>query len=686
MAHNHNKIILLLMVKNESKIIQRCIESAIIHIDAIVILDTGSTDNTVDISYNYLISTGKPFKIHTDPFINFGKSRTISFLKAQEFCDELQWDPTNTYAMAVDADMLIVPSERFKDTKLIQNGYTVIQKGGSTSYYNVRFMKCSYPWKCIGATHEYWSGDPTAKLTTDIFYIDDRNDGGCKSDKFERDVRLLTQEIAENPLNDRAHYYLGQSLKDSGQFHNAIKMFEKRITLGGWYEEVFYSMYMIGKCYDHLGDLSQMELWMNKAFQYHSRRSEPLYHLTKRYRELSEHYKSYHYYLKGRHIPYPKDDVLFIEDNVYNGLFEYESTILLCYVDSQCKHTGLSSIVSYINRYHHFMENTWDNMYHYIQPLTDNVYGGSYKSFEWAIPYTDYKASSCSIIPYSDVNPDVNPDVRFLVNVRYVNYTIGERGEYIMNGDTSCVKTVNVMVYLDESFKVIGQMKLMEDSYNTFSSNICGMEDIRLFYSTIHNKLCFSASSKNLTDDGRIVIAIGEYDTSEYKLYRPVVIETLRKEYCEKNWTFIPKCEYTLQYPNVEHFIYKWHPLEIGSILDNTLVIHTTHSTPTVFERIRGSSPIIQYEGKLWCVVHIVRYSTPRVYYHSVVQLNSITCLPERYTLPFCFRKKQIEYCIGFLIESRTIYGPEFIFVFSENDSTPGMITVPMNRLQFVNV
>jgi tetratricopeptide (TPR) repeat protein len=48
---------------------------------------------------------------------------------------------------------------------------------------------------------------------------------------------LLRADVAYNPKNDRAHYYLGQSLKDLGKFEEAIEMFMKRIELGGWFEE-----------------------------------------------------------------------------------------------------------------------------------------------------------------------------------------------------------------------------------------------------------------------------------------------------------------------------------------------------------------------------------------------------------------------------------------------------------------
>ena len=89
MTHHHNKIILLLMIKNESKIIERCIGRALEHVDAVCILDTGSTDNTVEVCNKYLSECGKPFKVSVDPFKNFGYTRTVSFLKAQELCKEL---------------------------------------------------------------------------------------------------------------------------------------------------------------------------------------------------------------------------------------------------------------------------------------------------------------------------------------------------------------------------------------------------------------------------------------------------------------------------------------------------------------------------------------------------------------------------------------------------------------------
>ena len=47
-------ITLVMIMKNESKILQRCLDSVKSIVDYIIIADTGSTDNSIDIVNNYL--------------------------------------------------------------------------------------------------------------------------------------------------------------------------------------------------------------------------------------------------------------------------------------------------------------------------------------------------------------------------------------------------------------------------------------------------------------------------------------------------------------------------------------------------------------------------------------------------------------------------------------------------------
>jgi len=688
------KIILNLMIKNESIIIERCINAVSEYVDGFCILDTGSTDNTIDVCNQVLTNTKKPFVINTELFKNFGHTRTKSFECAVKFCDELGWNKEKTYAMLIDADMVIKPSDQFKDFKntMTTNGYQAIQKNGHITYYNTRFLKLSYDWKCIGATHEYWSGDPVDKIDSDIFYIDDINDGGCKSDKAERDIRLLNEDINENKNVDRAHFYLAQTLKGVGQLSPAIEKYEKRIQLGGWYEEIWYSYYQIGKCYLELKDYNNMELWLNKAFEFNNNRSEPLYILTKYFREISQHYKAYHYYLKGVNISYPKNEILFIEHDVYNGLFNYENTILAYYINKTRKES-LCDIINYINKFSHNLDNVWNNLHFYIEALMDNTYYGKYTKFHFG-QHNEYRASSCSILPCSE---DAN---KYILNIRYVNYTITETGHYIMHSEDGHVKTKNAVMLLNSNLMPLNDMQFIYEDIVTYSSYIEGLEDVRIF--KFKDEMYFTASSKNITNDDNINMTIGKYKISfdvlsnvihnEPKISDVNVINPPEPTYCEKNWIYIPNYKKN----DDMNFIYGWHPLKIGNVKkqlsendnqlcgDKQLHIHTTYNTPNIFNRFRGSTHLVKHGDKYWGVIHFVKYDTPRSYYHCLVVFNE-DIQPIQYSLPFCFRQTKIEYCIGFHIvaENNTDIG---YFIFSENDSNPGFIEIPLNRFDMINI
>ena len=686
-VHAHNRLLLLLMIKNESAIIERCLAHAVQYVDAVSILDTGSTDDTVQRCEAFLTKTQKPFRIETHPFKNFGETRTVSFENAQRHAHAFGWDTTTSYALAVDADMVIKPQPAFFQYPLTQNGYHLIQENGHLKYYNLRLMRLSHPWKCIGGTHEYWSGDPTEKIPYEVFYIDDKNDGGCKADKFERDVRLLRADIEADPKNARAHYYLGQSLKDLGRFDEAIERFQKRIDLGGWVEEVWYSMLQIGRCYDHKGDEHMMEMWMNKAFTFHPKRAEPLYHLTRYFREKSQHWKAYHYYLKGREIPYPKDDVLFVEHNVYNGLFPYEASILNCYVHPS-PHSKLDSqveTIKYLNTYPHYHQNVFDNLVWYAPPLLGPVYDGMYTKLLFPT-YTpgdipnEYQASSCSLVPTKDTDG-------YLLNARYVNYSIDDRGAYHMTSPDNHVKTKNALVPLNSQFQPTESPRFLEEDYQRFPTNIEGLEDMRLFY---HNdQLHFLASSKDATPTGKVSMTMGHYDPIQAKASHVRVIEPPTPTACDKNFIYIPN-KYLDHIPAAKgrvNVIFGWHPIQLGSVIPEEadihggkLHIHTVQDTPTSWTHFRGSSNLVEYNDRLYCVGHHVKYVTPRNYLHVLVEFSK-EMKPLRYTPFFTFRKMSIEYCIGLAIKYDTV-----TLLASEYDKDPGVFQVAFKKFRWLEV
>ena len=101
---NVPKICLNMIVKNESKIILRLLETVTPLIDSYCICDTGSTDDTIEIIRNYCKSHKIPGKIMEEPFRDFGYNRTY----ALQQCELI---PNIDYILLMDADMVLKMNE-----------------------------------------------------------------------------------------------------------------------------------------------------------------------------------------------------------------------------------------------------------------------------------------------------------------------------------------------------------------------------------------------------------------------------------------------------------------------------------------------------------------------------------------------------------------------------------------------
>jgi hypothetical protein len=667
---NDIKIILLSMIKNEEKIIQRCINSVLKICDAFCVSDTMSTDSTVEIVNKYITEHSEiPGKIYQNEWSDFGTNRTISYNNTVDFCKELGWDQELTYGLLLDADMKLIVNNSFKKKLLNQNGYKIIQDNGSIDYQNIRFIKLNETWKCTGVTHEYWDGPDSGLLEKEIIYIQDIGDGGCKNDKFERDMRLLIKGIEDEPQNGRYHFYLAQTCKDLGKFKESIKLYKRRIEIGGWDEEVWYSYYMIAKNFISLGDINKAELWANRAYEFRKSRPEPLYLLCNLFRERGQNFKAYHYYKLGKDIP-ESNDALFVEKNISKYLLEYENTILHYWIYDN-RLDGLKKIVDYLNKHMHYDQNVLNNMDFYLEKIPSESINPLLISDN-----NNYCVSSPCIIKYNNKN---------IVNLRYVNYRIQSDGSYKMyDNDTfsneNFVKTRNALIYLDSNYKIITEPMFFDDNIKDIKKKedswIKGLEDIRLI--EFKKKIYYIAASKEYTYNDSIRMVFGEYNINNLKYENNKILIPPTETDCEKNWIPINHKDDQIL------FIYNWHPLQIG-VLDenNKLNIFIKNDTPRFFKNYRGSTNIVTYNNQLWMITHGVKYVTPRKYYHQFVILDKETYKPIKYTVPFYFKNYKIEYCVGLLIEN-----DEAIIMFSQNDKDASMINVKINKLDnlFMNI
>ena len=117
------------MVRNESRILERCLTAAIGVVDALCIHDTGSTDDTVAIARSFLERGGHKGCVTVSEWTNFGANRTASFQAARDYLSVAGWDLATTYGLLLDADMVFHPGT-LRTHPLGGLGYSILQQAG----------------------------------------------------------------------------------------------------------------------------------------------------------------------------------------------------------------------------------------------------------------------------------------------------------------------------------------------------------------------------------------------------------------------------------------------------------------------------------------------------------------------------------------------------------------------------
>lgn len=318
-------ICLAMIVKNEAPILPRLFESVKGFVSEYCIVDTGSTDNTIET----IKSMDMPGIVVQEPFVDFGTTRNhlLKTCRVQSTCD---------YLLLLDADMVLSVSDEW-NWKLAgkYDVYNLIQIS-SIEYENVRIIpRKADDIKYIGSTHEYCNipNHYTRRLLPKhLIHILDIGDGKCKHDKFQRDERLLRKELSENPTNPRVVFYLANTMKDQGFYSQAIPFYEKRAKMeNGWFAERDYSLYMLSNCYLAIHDIENARKYAElAAFEGQVRRAEPLYFLALYLHRHKDYELAWYYAVLAASIPKPDDvsKALFIQAEIYSEWIDYELSSL----------------------------------------------------------------------------------------------------------------------------------------------------------------------------------------------------------------------------------------------------------------------------------------------------------------------------------------------------------------------
>lgn len=626
-----------MIVKNESATILRVLNSAKNIIGCYCICDTGSTDNTIELITNFGHQYGIPGKIIKDSFVNFEHNRNAALENCRGMSD---------YILLLDADMELQIGTSVDIHTILssgENAFCILQGDDAYYYKNVRIIKNDGACKYVGVTHEYLATPrPPLLIKRTSAFIRDHGDGGCKADKFDRDIRLLTTGLETDPQNMRYMFYLANSYFCKQMYKEAIDTYKKRTEGGGWEQEIWYSFFRMGSAYMLLDrPVDALYSWM-EAHNACPNRIENIYEMVKYYRTRGHNKTAMQYYNMAANLVQHKDDnFLFLQNDIYTHKLFYEYSILAYYNGvtnvndtvvsilnaPTCPH-GIKTSVVKNNKYYDIKICPPVSIYDFSSTFIKEINGET-------ITFT---SSSACFLRKNNTN---------FLNVRFVNYLISPTGKYL-KCDKNII-TINKCFVLDDNMMVIFEW---EFEIGEVTRKYAGIEDIRIFNRGAESDIEFIGTGyhKNNT----LGIVTGKYDVSQSRL----CASDIQGPYltpCEKNWAMV-------QYKNRPHLVYAWGPdLQIGIIENNKLSITERRTVPPIFNSARGSTNghVYNYNNiiEIWFIVHIVSYETPRKYYHMFVVCD-IDMNMLRYSAPFVFEKPQIEYCLSIYVDAKRVIIP----------------------------
>ncbi len=313
-------VCLNMIVKNESKVITRCLSSVKGLIDYWVIVDTGSTDGTQQIIQEFMQNI--PGELYERPWVNFEHNRNEALKLAQGKAD---------YVLLIDADEQLVYDKEFVRPYFTSDCYFAVfdEPENAVKASRILLINMHKDWKWEGVMHEQLvSVDAKTRGVLENLYCQIETSASARSqdpEKYRKDAKILEECLLKEPDNSRYVYYLGQSYLHAGEKELALKNYAKRATMGGWDEEVFWSLLMVGKIQEKLQYPKEtIVASYSKAYQYRPTRAEPLFYLANYLIQYEDSILlSYLAAKQAMTLAYPSDNG-YIESSIY----EYAAQLL----------------------------------------------------------------------------------------------------------------------------------------------------------------------------------------------------------------------------------------------------------------------------------------------------------------------------------------------------------------------
>lgn len=243
-------IAICLIVKNESQVILRCLESVKPFISFVLIEDTGSTDGTQEMVKEWLLANKVKGLIYDRPWVDFADNRSSVLAHMRDY-------PDIDYALIMDADdeFVIDDLSSFKRSlcDLLCDHFNLRLVQGGSEYSRIQIVSNRLSYHYRGVLHEFIvSPEGSTVGTLNHCHIRSNREGARSLDcnKYLKDIEVLKSEL-EHEIDpfmvSRYTFYLAQSCRDAGLFADAIKYYLRRSELEFWVEERYVALLNAGR-------------------------------------------------------------------------------------------------------------------------------------------------------------------------------------------------------------------------------------------------------------------------------------------------------------------------------------------------------------------------------------------------------------------------------------------------------
>ena len=298
-----NLINLLIMVKNAGDDFKEILEANIKFIDKFTILDTGSTDNTIDIINSVFKTNNIKGTLYQRSWKNFRDSRNELFdLAGEDYVFNIMLDDTYILNGDIRQFLSIARSDDVADS------YSIFVKDDFMMYSSNRITKSSKKLKYIYKLHEIIEPNKNYEIPSKFGYITDNTKPYMLERTIQRkpyDLQMLFEEMKNEPDNPRHIYYIAETYLCFCEYEEAYKYYEKRSLMeksnNQEVQDSLYKMAIIA-LFNFKWDWNKCLILFLNCFYYDTTRTESLYVIGHYYFNQNNQIKAYEYLTRAFEI------------------------------------------------------------------------------------------------------------------------------------------------------------------------------------------------------------------------------------------------------------------------------------------------------------------------------------------------------------------------------------------------